>query len=1258
MPVALALLGTACGSARVPTSGGNVEAARSAGQRSSDGETVAQWLLYELVSKGGDVGKGKEARAKLDKLPHDGLYASLARAIDDGGHGRIESSAEAYLGAVRAARASSDPRAPLIAWFSTNHLLGLAPNVSGLWSKSSKAVDEAIEHPGAIGWRARGELVSWWSQEAYDAAQSNANEASAERHGCLAKIRLAGPFGHGAAQDRRRAFAAEQAGPWPQSFPPDPGIHVAPHVLKTERHGCQVRSTESLPVGIFYAETFVDVPAEREAIIAVQGAYRVSVDGTTVLDRDTRVWGIWGKFTAHVRLSAGRHRILARLGGPDTSIRVMRSDGTPFGAPSSDDPRGTYELAAPTILDDANILDRFVENGVPVAVDDDLSRYLGSYLAHSEEEDDVAAVILEPLVSDPALATPTSLALAATIAEKDPIFPDSDRHDLARDLRQRAAAKDPELWWPRFWLALDSAEKKGLSDSVEEIRKLADHFQGVPEIPEGLAQLYGRLNWTAERALTLKDLAARFPKNPRILQEVLEVLEDEGQHLEADRIAARIKALDPDSEIEVDRALARHDYKAAIAELKRLGQRRPDRKDIADRVADALTRAGDQPSTLAVLERAVAKKPRDPALRLGLADARYASGDKLALRHAVADAILADASTSELSDAMELVEGTTELEPYRLDGPKIIKAYEASGAEMEGNAARVLDYSAIWIHPDGSSRMLEHELIRIQSQEAIGKMAEQKLPNGLLLKMRVIKKDGAILEPELVSGKQTATMPHLEIGDYIETESITNQAGDGQLGQRYLGPHWFFREADIAYWRSEFVVIAPKDKPLVVETRGEVPAPLIKNDGPLVIRRWRVDQSPAAPEEPASAPIQEFLPSVRIGWGISLADHLRRLADAASDELPRDPRLVRIANQIASGNEPGKGAPSGVAGKVGESAVDQKARRIYRWLLANVEDGREADGRRVVVGKSGNRATAFIYLCRTLGIPVEMAVSKDRLSAPPLGPISETEQFDDFIIRIGGAKPEWLTLRDKFAPFGYVPAGLRGQPVYRLIDGTPREMTSTRGAADGVTYEGTGEIREDGSAVIELAQKFEGQPAIGLRAGLEQLPPAQLHDAIEGKLLAQAIPGARLVSLNIEHQSDLDEPIVMRMKVEASDFARRRGKDLVLVPPFAIRISQITRLPRRQTPLLLGEPTYAAIHLTFKLPPGARVVSALAPVEIKDQDRKVVVRDRMEGQSLVLDRVIDIPAGRVEPGAYSALQEFSRQADEATMRDIVFSAGK
>jgi tetratricopeptide (TPR) repeat protein len=1228
-----------CATTTVAQAPSRIEGARLAAENSSDGEAVGLWLLHELVARGGDVGKARQARARLDKLPHNGMYASLALATDDAGHGHLESAVDAYLSAIRAARSSSDEHAPLVAWFSSNHLLGLIPNASGLWDKARPVVEDLIARPGFIGWRARAELVTWRTQQAYRAREGDTAEASTDQHGCLRNVRLAGPFGHNAPGDRRRAFAAEAVGPWPRTFVADRGIHIAPHQLTTERHGCQVRSSEAVPPGIFYGETFIDLPAERDVLLAVQGAYHVSIDDQTVLDRGAIVWGIWGKFSVQVRLARGRHRILARLSNPETSIRAMRPDGTPLGAPSSSDPSPPYSLVAPVVEKDPNVLDRFVARGMPVPVEDDVGRYLASFLAHVEDEDDVASVILEPLVQEAGAATPVSLALAAVFAERDPVFPESDRHDLARDLRERAAAKDPELFWPRVWLALDEAEKKGLPDAATAVRKLAEHFPEVPEISEGLAQLYMRLNWTAERTAVLREVAARFPRNVRVQQELLVALEEQGRHLEADEIAARIKDLDHDADVEVDRALARRDYKAASTELRRLGERRPDRKEVADRIADVLTQAGERTAGFALLERAVSKNPRDPGIRLGLADARFAVGQKMALRTAIADAILQGASTAELSDAAELVEGVTELEPYRIDGLKIIKEYEAAGAEMEGNAARVVDYSAVWVHPDGSSRMLEHELLRIQSQEAIGKLAEQKLPNGLILKMRVIKKDGRILEPELVSGKKTATMPHLELGDYIETESVTREPGDGQLGQRYLGPQWFFREEDIAYWRSEFIVISPKDKPLQIETRGDVPAPEVRDQGALVVRRWRVEKSPAAPDEPASAPIQEFLPSVRVGFGVTLVDRLDRLTDAVSDQPPRDPRLIRIASQIVGD----------------EKNEADKARLLYRWVLSNVEEGRESDGRRVVVGKSGNRTSAFVYLCRTLGIPVAIAITRNRLNPAPLGPISEAEQFDDFVVRVGSTRPEWLTVADKFAPFGYLPSGLRGQPAYLLSPGTARVTTSAEGGLDGVFYEGDGEIASDGSAKLELAQKFVGESAMSLRAGLERLPPAQLHDAIESKLLAQAIPGARLGQVKIENQADLDQPLVMRMGIDVSDFAHRRGRDLVLPPPFPIRISQVAALPRRQTPLLLGQPTYAKVRLSLKLPPNAKVISSLSPGEVKNDDRKVWVHDRQEGGTLVLERLIDLPAGRVEPSGYEALRDFAQRADEMMMRDIVIA---
>jgi hypothetical protein len=145
--------------------------------------------------------------------------------------------------------------------------------------------------------------------------------------------------------------------------------------------------------------------------------------------------------------------------------------------------------------------------------------------------------------------------------------------------------------------------------------------------------------------------------------------------------------------------------------------------------------------------------------------------------------------------------------------------------------------------------------------------------------MRVIKQDGSTLEPEFVAGKPTVTFPHLAVGDYIETEQVVFTPGDGR-GLMYMGPRWFFREENVGYARSEFVVVSPDSRDLVVETTGAVPAPTVERRDGLVTRRWRVDESPAAPSEPGSVPVTEFLPSVRIGWGVTLERRLEGLGDS------------------------------------------------------------------------------------------------------------------------------------------------------------------------------------------------------------------------------------------------------------------------------------------------------------------------------------------------------------------------------------------
>ena len=99
------------------------------------------------------------------------------------------------------------------------------------------------------------------------------------------------------------------------------------------------------------------------------------------------------------------------------------------------------------------------EPAVRLRTRDPVVRYLASYLAHVEGQHDLASVIIEPLAKSADDSTPVALAQQAVFADNDPIFPRGVARDMAKDLRERAARRDEELWGPSLWLALEQADR-------------------------------------------------------------------------------------------------------------------------------------------------------------------------------------------------------------------------------------------------------------------------------------------------------------------------------------------------------------------------------------------------------------------------------------------------------------------------------------------------------------------------------------------------------------------------------------------------------------------------------------------------------------------------------------------------------------------------------------------------------------------------------------------------------------------------------
>jgi tetratricopeptide (TPR) repeat protein len=1220
---------------------------RASGRTSNDGEVVGRWALSEMIAPGGSADQAGVARERLDVVPHNGMLGSIARALVDESHGDPQSAADSYIVALTASALSPDVQAPLVGWFAARRLLDVRGSVADLYAKHRSTFDALLARPGHLGWRAVAELEEWRAVEMYDKAEKTGEAYDAEvrlRAGCARGVRLAGPFGHGSAPDRLRWFPAERPAPWPIAWAPDNMRGSVPHVLTIKQSRCLTVADEQVQEGVFYAETFFTTRGDRELVVAVQGAVAVWIDDAPVLSRGIEEWGSWQRFGAHVAVGDGRHRVLARVLAPASSIRLLNLDGTAAGLETDGDGRVPYAIEPPRVLSDPNPLGAIVRAAADGTAVDRSPLYvvLAAEAANAEQMDDVASALIEPLVA-PQDAGALALQMASSFVAGDLAMPEDARAPRARALRDRALVRDSRLWRARMMAILDEAEQHGLSNAVDPLRKLADEVTREPEVLERLANIYGRLGWQGEKLRTLTDLAKRFPDDVSALHAYLEALEEDGPAAEADQVAARIKKLDPDAEVDLDRALARHDYREAIAELQRLEKRRPERKEIPARIAEVLARSGDPSAAAREIEKALAKKPLDAGARFRLADRGYAGGDASALRHALAAALQAGATSDELRAAIDLLEGSTDLEPYRKDGRAVIREFEAwekSGHHMEGTAARVLDYAAIWVHDDGSSEMLEHEIQEIQSQEAINSESETEPPNGLVLHLRVIKPDGRVLEPEPIAGKPTLTLPHLEVGDYVESEHVSLQAGDGAKGRQYSSPHWFFREADKGYWRSEFIVVTPGDKELEIEARGNVPPAQTSQLGMFVERRWRVDLSPPAQVEPDSPPITEFLPSVRVGWGISLDATLARLVDLASEDTPLDPRLRAKALDIVHG--------------VSEQAKDERARRLYRWVVEHVQDGKETDGRRVVMGRSGSRQAAFRYLLRLIGIPSQLALVKNRLATPPLGKMSEVETYDALVMRFATDQGvRWMTVHDKFAPYGYTPAELRDQPAIVLAPEMPRDTVRAPGTVDGISYDGRAAVRDDGSATLDLVLAFSGNRAIAWRTALDRVPQARVYDFVERELVAPSFDGGHVREMKVESADEVDRPLIMRLRVEVPQLAKPAQGGLAVHPPFAPSLAQLAALPERHTPLLRSTSWHTEVRLRVELPDSTKMPSDTPRGELRFGDAYVLSKDVVRGHAIEFDRTIDLPAGRVQPGdEYARWQNFVRGADALLTRDV------
>jgi cellulose synthase operon protein C len=1256
---------------------------RAPGPSGPDG-ALAGW---QALAEGRDADAARVFKARLAGAPVDSTspIALFGRATLSYERGKSVAALDDYAALLAALPAVNDPAlvrelAPIAA----ARVLVLYDEVG--FSDRSRIGERLrpveLSREPALPWLARIDLARLGDHMARQAADADALGRVAAEDGCagsMFEIGSLGPFPH---LDLGRASASGGVlpiGKWRALSVS--GCHLDAPLSADGRGEARV------------LRAAIEVGAGRyEVVVDFEGEARLSVDGGAWVAHGQA--GRYGpQLTAtRVALAAGRHEITLRTASKagQTRLGLWVLPDDPGRAARFVDPRDRVATAGPAVALTETA------GSVPGAESPGgraLAAYAAAFVADRMGAIDGVAAALDRLDAWPRFAL--GLSLAGEIARHDPTRPVTFARDAARRFLRAAVGADPEL--ARGWQALAEVELEDdrPREAIEDARRAQRATPGwwAPDLLLARALAARGLDFDADRALAdaahetgvtgvEAALAARVAvaAAPCTVLEALRGQAQEKRQLEReDQLAAALVACGGDIEARADRARARGELGAAIALLRGALRLAPGRDDLAGGLALLLAESGQRGEDLAELSALVARDPWDPMRRVRLADAQAAAGQLAAARATIESALTARPDVPEVRRSARALGVSLPLDGFRVDGRAAIRAFEAAGGRYAAPAVIVLDRGVTRVFDSGATMMLTHEIVRVDSKDAIDRWGEIEVPPGAeILTLRTHKPDGTTREPEEIAGKDSISAADLAIGDYVEWELLETHAPSQAFAPGFLGERFYFQSFDAPMARSELLLVAPSGLALEIDRHAGAPKAEVRPaaDGTRVTTFTAIGV-PQLFAERSAVPAIEYVPSVRASSGVGWDPWARYIAEELHDAARASPEVRALARKLA-GKTLQKSAQTAAAPATGDRA--RLAAAIVDWVTENVEASEDlADPASFTLARGrGSRVSLALALAAELGVPARAVLARSRLTADAAAPAppEELEDFSDTLVAfdIGSTDkplPIYADLRLRHAAFGYVPPGLDGARTLSLPDGAFGVARSTA-PADQRTIDMTIRLDERGGGVAVATEDLAGWPALEWaelvdRFGADQV---RLRQDFEQRSLGVQFPGARLRDLDVELPRDAAGRIgtarVRYSFVSAHlavpiDRGSPGPQEMRLEPTF-FRSQPGRRFaaePQRSTALMLGFDVPVRMTATVELPGAAH----LDPPPLGGKDLVVA---RTGGYRFVEERGVEpgrpnviflhresaLPIMRVTPGEYAAVAADLRRVDGAEQAEI------
>ena len=1189
-------------------------------------DAAAQYALAEaeLLLSDGDASRAEAQIRRALALAPDDLRLHYLSAVEREHHGHPSAALDGYAEVIRRAKESADPLAPALAEVAAAELESLDDGAPRFGARVGELA-RVHASPGRIGPGARSTLGDLLMDIAYRQGELARVNALTEAQRCVTEWRVAGPFGPRALLGFDRALAPENDETLAAHYDYGPGR--GDRETRTVRtRGCTANLGNG-PVGgagTTYAEATVEVPEGGPWLLRVEtpNSAAISIDGREVARLDRRVEAL-GSVSFHpVELTAGSHRLRVKIASrhPSPALAVSLSRDAPPG-----------EVEGESLV----------------------AEHARVTLAMSRGDVVTARERLRPrLVRE---GSSVFLAMGAAASLNDPQRSTEVRHDEARRLLEWSADRDAEAWYPRLTLAQLDANQGRDQAAIEALTGASARWPELVIFPLQLVDLLEDRGWHAQADAAIAAAREALPDACRPLRASLVQARRRSR---ADEEMAHARALvecDARSDALVSTYIRRREWDPAVAELTRLAALEPEEAPVSvlsARLGLAQGR-GDDAEVASLLRQLQSRMPQSESPILMEVDRILAGGQRPAAIGRLGEQLAAEpSSTLGMRRVQRAIGGDDPLAAYRRDGAEVIRALEASDRTYNAPMLLVLDYTVYRVFEDGSMLELTHNIFRLQTQEAVDAMGELAVPEEAhMLTLQTVKQDGRRLEPDEIAGKDTISFPSLSPGDYIEFEYVRPHPAPAGYPGGFLGDRFYFRNFETPFDVSELTVVTPRDVELVVDPRGEAPETELRVEGDVRVYRWGVTESRPLVQEPGSVTSREFFPSIAWGHGASWAMYVESLRDVLADRDPRDPAAERVVQRI-------------LGSEAERATLEQRARRIYRWVLENIDDdpnGAFGIAPAMLAARSGHRTRVLRYLLELAGLEADLVLARSFAADATRSELPDDDTYQNLLVRVsGGPEPIWLYTGQRGAPFGYVPPVLGGMDALVLNEAAERVEVAPRPLeADLHTVEVDVELNASGGAQVRVVETFRGSGAVGWREQLEQIPEADLERRFESAYVASLLGGGTLSRLAISGREDAEQPLVLRYEVQMESLARRARGGWVIPAIFPAHLGgQFAPVASRSRTQLIAGGLALDVSIRIATPEGSAIASAPADVTLEALGARATMESVREDGRLTLRRTFRVPRMRVPPTDYPELARFCRAADEAESAEVAVRAAR